>query len=103
MDINAIKAMLADITQGEWSFDKWGILTDEDGSPIMDIYYSSGEPIEILMSNPDAAFIAAAPRIVRELVAELERLQASNVDAMRRLDALIAVYHETGGSGNDTP
>lgn len=74
MNIDEIKAQLAAITPGEWREN-----INEDG--IVEIWSSNYNICEIgdmeytdAIDHQNAEFIAAAPSIVRELLAEVERL-----------------------------
>ena len=75
-----IRAMLDNITPGEWkqARNDWSLVMGPENDLIMDrlaeVYPSRFVRREIAEAN--AAFIAAAPGIVRELLVEIERLQS---------------------------
>lgn len=75
---------VAGITPGQWQAS--GVRIRMDGQPYLQIVerafggvayvpYSDRRPGEHVASHTDARFIAAAPDLVRDLIAEVERLR----------------------------
>ena len=67
------KALLAGITDGEWK----PLIHPKDRSAVL----SGGRALAIAKSGNDAAFIAAAPELVRELCEEVRVLREQLKDA----------------------
>ena len=77
--------LLANVTPGAWTWERNGedyvdLYAENEGGIDNVLRPLSGEPYvgaETIVENPaDAAFIAAAPQLVRDLVAEVKRLRA---------------------------
>ena len=91
--------LMADITPGSWeafNYGEWESDTPDDNA----FWLNGPEFVEYdvysLFSESDAKFIAAAPDIVRSLLAEVERLQRElERDAQRRMDASAYFDHLT--------
>lgn len=87
----AIRALLDATTPGPWAIqqyrtqgaDVWRLCRADDPEAIVfdctGVWYEGGG---VPPSESDAAFIAAAPTIIRELLAENERLQRALADAV---------------------
>jgi hypothetical protein len=76
------EALLANVTPGAWAWDDkrqfMGVRNGKQHAWVIDVEYEDyGGGGELKVSNADAAFIAAAPLLVRELLAEVKRLRAS--------------------------
>lgn len=85
--IEEIKKMLAEITPGEWKYvvrghtSRYGDHVDHIQLPnnlCADVIHPPAQGKEASIAN--AQFIAAAPSIIRDLLAEVERLDAENLE-----------------------
>ena len=69
--VAAAEALTAGITPGAWEWDMVGLcVNDETTGPRADVITGTWDA-DVSVSDADAAFIAAAPALVRALVARL--------------------------------
>lgn len=84
VDLAALRAALDAATQGEWHYGPW---LPGEGPGSFSLFILGGPKQSIEARENNAAYIVAVqPRVVRELIAEVERLRSEVATVMQQRD-----------------